>query len=99
MRKKAATLLLSVSICLFLAAPASAEGNSGNINHQMNDMHQTGTTVNNGPRDLQHDLKRDTIRTNSLDDTGVHKTDWGWLGLFGLLGLAGLMNRNRESRR
>ncbi|MGN7355950.1 WGxxGxxG family protein [Paenibacillus sp. SAF-054] len=99
MRKKAAILLLSVSICLFLAAPASAEGNNGNMNHQMNDMHQTGTTVNNGARDLQHDLKRDTIRTNSLDDTGVHKTDWGWLGLFGLLGLAGLMNRNRESRR
>ncbi|MEC0369288.1 WGxxGxxG family protein [Paenibacillus chibensis] len=99
MRRQAAALLLSASICLILAAPAMAEGTNDGMQHPMNEVHQTGTTINENVRDLKHDVKRDTIRTNSFDDTGIHRTNWGWLGLIGLVGLAGLMNRNREPRR
>ncbi|MWV43608.1 hypothetical protein GRF59_08160 [Paenibacillus sp. HJL G12] len=97
MRKKAAAFLLSATICMILAVPAWAEGDY-NMHQQMNNVGQNNT-VTEDVRDLRHDLKRDTIRTNSFDDTGVHRTNWGFLGLFGLLGLAGLMNRNRDPRR
>lgn len=103
MRRKAVVLLLSASICLTLAVPAWAEGDY-NMHHQMNGVNQTNDvnqshTVTENVRDLKHDLKRDTIRTNSFDDTGVNRTNWGFLGLFGLLGLAGLMKRSRDPRR
>ena len=33
-----------------------------------------------------------TYRTNAMNNN----PNWGWIGLFGLIGLAGLFNRNRE---
>ncbi len=57
---------------------------SGTINAQTNPNLRTPTT---------NDREINTVRTTTTDRD--HDTDWGWIGLLGLLGLGGLLPKKR----
>lgn len=69
-----------LALSLFLAIPAFAEGTP---NGAANNMMNTANNGNNN-------------NTTQAYAAGDNDWDWGWLGLVGLLGLAGLRNRTRD---
>ncbi|WP_138751648.1 WGxxGxxG family protein [Paenibacillus sinopodophylli] len=110
MKKFWSLFCLAACLTLVLAVPAFGDNSKSattdtytnrGVNNSMN-----GTDlrtdiergVNNTTRALDVDTRRNlnanNYRTNAVDND--NDFNWSWLGLLGLIGLAGLRNRGRE---
>lgn len=79
----------------------SAETGAGNIGGTNTPGNITGNTTTRGTGVPGNGVPGDTGINNNMYRTTAtdNDTDWEWIGLFGLLGLAGLMGRNRDRNR
>jgi MYXO-CTERM domain-containing protein len=83
MKKQITTAVVSIFLLGALAVPASAQ----NVNEATMDGRDNNTYHYNSSN-----YNPSGVRANSTTDDGK-RMDWGWLGLLGLLSLAGMRKR------
>ena len=99
--KKLNAIILALVLTLPMGLTVNAEtgvGNTGGTNTPGNITGNTNTGGTSGPGNVvpgDTGINNNTYRTTATDNDA----DWEWIGLFGLLGLAGLMGRNRDRNR